>query len=364
MTLATLRRVAEDPGRLDLLGAPEGFDALVMADLARARRGLSVFVARDGSRLSAFADAFSFFAPDVPVLTFPAWDCLPYDRVGPSAGTSARRMTTLSRLAAGLDPKAPSLLVTSAPALLQRVPPISALQRASYSAKPGSVVELADLERYFAVNGYQRASTVSERGEFAIRGGVIDVFPPSAEEPVRLDLFGDTLESIRAFDPETQRSTKQLKAVDLLPVSEALLDPEAVSRFRTSYLETFGAAGDDPLYATVSEGGRRAGMEHFLPLFYPQMATLLDYLPAEALIALDHLGREARDERLALINDAYEARIQAERKVHYHPLAPDRLYLTAEEWDARLATHATRRFSSFQEAEGEAVIDMGARAGR
>ncbi|MFI4965964.1 MAG: CarD family transcriptional regulator, partial [Caulobacterales bacterium] len=359
-----MRRVADDPGQLDLVGAPEGFDALVMADVVRARKGLSVFVARDGTRLSAFADAFRFFAPEVEVLTFPAWDCLPYDRIGPSAGIAAQRMTTLSRLCDDLDAKTPRLLVTSVPAMVQRVPPQASVKRASYSARTGNVVEIADLEGYFAINGYQRASTVSEKGEFAIRGGVIDVFPPSADEPVRLDLFGDTLESIRAFDPETQRSTRQLKDISLLPVSEALLDKAAISRFRSSYLETFGAAGDDPLYATVSEGGRRAGMEHWLPLFYPEMATLLDYLPDSAVIALDHLSREARDERLALIKDAYESRAQAERKAHYHPLEPDKLYLTADEWQALLAKRATRRFSSFNEAEGDTVVDLGARAGR
>ncbi|THD63052.1 transcription-repair coupling factor [Phenylobacterium sp.] len=359
-----MRRVAEDPGRLDLVGAPEGFDALVMADVVRARKGLTVFVARDGARLSAFAEAFRFFAPEVEVLIFPAWDCLPYDRIGPSAGIAALRMTTLSRLVDGADDKTPRLLMTTVPALLQRVPPQSSVKRAGYSAKVGNVVEIADLEAYFAINGYQRASTVSEKGEFAIRGGVIDVFPPSAEEPVRLDLFGDTLESIRGFDPETQRSTRQLKDVSLLPVSEALLDKEAISRFRSGYLETFGAAGDDPLYATVSEGGRRAGMEHWLPLFYPKMATLFDYLPDAAAIALDHLAREARDERLAMIADAYDARSNTERRIHYHPLEPDQLYLTADEWGERLAKRATRRFSSFQEAEGDTVIDMGARAGR
>ncbi|MET0272482.1 MAG: transcription-repair coupling factor, partial [Phenylobacterium sp.] len=364
VSAAQLRRVAEDPGRLDLVGAPEGFDALVMADVVRARKGLSVFVARDGARLSAFVEAFRFFAPGVEILTFPAWDCLPYDRIGPSPGVAAQRMTALSRLAIDVEEKKPRLLVTTVPALLQRVPPKSVVQRASYSARGGNTVQIADLEAYFAINGYQRASTVSERGEFAIRGGVIDVFPPNAEEPVRLDLFGDTLESIRAFDPETQRSTKQLKEVNLLPVSEALLDKEAISRFRTGYLESFGAAGDDPLYATVSEGGRRAGMEHWLPLFYPSMATLFDYLPKDAVIALDHLSREARDERLALIADAYESRAQVERRVQYHPLEPNRLYLTAAEWQAELGPRATRRFSAFNEAEGEAVIDMGARAGR
>ena len=131
ISAAGLRRVAEDPGRLDLIGAPEGFDALVMADIVRARKGLSVFVARDGARLSAFVDAFCFFAPNVEILQFPSWDCLPYDRVGPSAGVAARRMTALSRLAEGLDEKTPRLLVTAVPALIQRVPPRSAVKRAS-----------------------------------------------------------------------------------------------------------------------------------------------------------------------------------------------------------------------------------------
>ena len=361
---AETRRIATDPGRLDLVGAPEGFDALVMADIVKARGGLTVFVARDGSRLSAFVDAFRFFSPATQVLRFPSWDCLPYDRIGPSAGVAAERMTTLARLAQGFDAKTPVLLVTTVPAAMQRTPPREAVKGATYSAKVGHVVEIAELERYFAVNGYQRASTVSERGEFAIRGGVIDVFPPSNDEPVRLDLFGDTLESIRAFDPETQRSTRQLKDVTLLPVSEALLDKEAISRFRRGYVEAFGAPGGDPLYDTVSEGGRRAGMEHWLPLFYPQLETLFDYLPNQSLVAIDHLASEAREERAAMIADAYDARAQADRKVHYHPLEPQRLYLPAEEWRERLAVRPNRRFSAFNEAEGDLVMDMGARAGR
>ncbi|WP_374346639.1 transcription-repair coupling factor [Phenylobacterium sp.] len=363
-TQAETRRIAQDPGRLDLIGAPEGFDALVMADILKARGGLAVFVARDGSRLSAFIDAFRFFASGVDILQFPSWDCLPYDRTGPSPGVAAQRMTTLARLAQGLDAKKPVLLVASVAAMIQRVPPKASVTGATWSARVGNVVEIADLERYFAVNGYQRASTVSEKGEFAIRGGVIDVYPPSADEPVRLDLFGDTLESIRAFDPETQRSTKQLKDVTLLPVSEALLDKDAIARFRRGYVEAFGAPGGDPLYETVSEGGRRAGMEHWLPLFYPDMATLFDYLPDNALIGVDHLAAEARDERMAMIADAFDARAQADRKVHYHPLEPSRLYLDDEEWRARLAERPTRRFSAFNEAEGDTVIDMGARLGR
>jgi transcription-repair coupling factor (superfamily II helicase) len=361
---ADFRGVAGAPGALDLDGAPEGFDALVMGDIVRSRRGLAVFVARDGSRAQAFLDALSFFAPEMAVLEFPAWDCLPFDRVGPSAGAAAQRMAVLTRLVRGLETTGPALLVTTAAALMQRVPPRSAVNGADYSATVGGIVDIADLERYFAINGYQRASTVSERGEFAVRGGVIDVFPPGAAEPVRLDLFGDSLESIRAFDPETQRSTRQLKSVDLLPVSEVLLDAAAIARFRTGYLAAFGAPGEDPLYETVSAGGRRAGMEHWLPLFHEGLETLFDYLPAGALVALDHLAGEARDERTAMIADAFQARSEAERNVHYRALPPSSLYLDALEWNERLAAHPRRQFSPFHRDGGEGIVDLGARRGR
>ena len=359
-----MKRVIHAPGALRLSGAPEGFDALVLADVARARGGLSVFVARDASRALAFTEAMAFFAPEIEILSFSGWDCLPYDRVGPSAGTSAARMATLTRLAQGLEGAAPRLLITTATALVQRVPARELVATGGYSTGIGARVDVPDLERYFAINGYQRASTVSEHGEFAIRGGVIDVYPPGTAEPVRLDLFGDTLESIRGFDPETQRSTRQLKSVSLPPVSETLLDPAAVARFRTGYLAAFGAPGDDPLYATVSEGGRRAGMEHWLPLFYDRLETLFDYLPPESLICFDHLALEARDERLTLVGDAFAAREEAERKNHYRALPPDRLYLTVHDWDEAMASRPSRQFSPFQTDIADDVVDMGAKLGR
>jgi transcription-repair coupling factor (superfamily II helicase) len=360
-----VKKIAQRPGYVELTGAPEGFDALIMADLARARGGLSVFLARDGGRGSAFVDAFRFFAPEIEVIRFPSWDCLPYDRMGPSPGVAAQRMATLAKLAAGFADKKPRLLVTQVPALLQRVPAREVVRRSSYRAEVGRDVNIADLERYFAVNGYQRASTVSERGEFAIRGGVIDVFPPSAEEPVRLDLFGDTLEQIRAFDAETQRSTAKLTGVDLLPVSEALIDADSVARFRRGFAAAFGAPGDDALYAAVSEGGRRAGLEHFLPLLYERLETLFDYLADDVLIGVDHLAQEARDERLAMILDAHDARQENQKtRSGYHALPPDALYLTAEEWDGRLAAQPVRAFTPFQHEAAEHVVDMGARMGR
>ena len=323
-----------------------------------------MFVARDTQRAQAFAEALAFFARDVEPLRLPNWDCLPYDRIGPSAGMAAERMAALSRLAHHGEAKPPQILVTTAPALLQRSPPRSTLKSASYLTRVGHDVKVPDLERYFAVNGYVRASTVSEHGEFAIRGGVIDVFAPGADEPVRLDLFGDSLESIRAFDPETQRSTRQLQSVDLLPVSEVLLDEAAISRFRKGYVAEFGAPGDDALYASVSEGQRRAGVEHWLPLFYEKLETLFDYVGPDALFVFDHLAAESAHERLALIKDAYDARIEHSKgRAGYKALPPEALYLTPEEWTQRIGAHANRWLTPFHR-EGEGVVDLGARIGR
>ena len=355
--------VAADPGGVELAGTPEGFDALIAGDLLRRRGGVGLFVARDFQRANALADALGFFAPDVEVLRLPAWDCLPYDRVSPSAGLAAERMAALTRLARG-DETRPLMVVATVAAVVQRVPARESMVQAAWSTRVGRVVDITQLERHFAINGYQRASTVSERGEFAIRGGVIDVFPPGAAEPVRLDLFGDTLESIRAFDPETQRSTRQLSEIDLLPVSEVQLDSASISRFRTRWLETFGAGADDPVYQAVSEGVRRQGVEHWLPLLHERMQTIFDYLPSSAVILTDALAGDALDERLATIEDAYEARREVGRAGQpYRALVPQALYLTRAEWDERLTALAWRRFSPFSR-EGAAVIDLGGVQGR
>ncbi|QQQ19098.1 transcription-repair coupling factor [Brevundimonas vitis] len=348
---------------IELGGAPEGLDALVVAEQLASSGGLGLFVARDFNRMGTFVQAFRFFSKDIEILEFPAWDCLPYDRLSPSSAVSAERMAALTRLAQRRPGDPPLMVVTTVAAATQRTPPREVTQSAGFETVVGRDLDTAALERYFSVNGYMRASTVSERGEYAVRGGVIDVYPPGFPEPVRLDMFGSELESIRTFDPATQRSTGQKTTVALAPVSEALLDAETISRFRTGYLALFGAAGDDPLYAAVSEGARRQGMEHWLPLLYERLETLFDYLPDNASIYLDHQAEAARADRWTLTADAYDARAEASRTrggAAHRALPPSRLYLDEAEWNGALAGRQVRRLSPF--AAG--AEDAGGRLGR
>ncbi|MGA2895170.1 MAG: transcription-repair coupling factor [Xanthobacteraceae bacterium] len=363
------------PGRpLTLTGIADGAEGLVLADLARAVAAganpppISVAViCRDGQRMATLSRALGFFAPDIEVLEFPAWDCLPYDRVSPHAGMVAQRMMTLARLARVKGREHPAVLLTSVNAVLQRVPARDLLAKQSLSAAPGNMLSLSGVTAWLELNGFNRASTVREAGDYAVRGGIVDLFAPGMDAPVRLDFFGDTLESIRSFDPETQRTYVDLRALDLVPMAEFQLTSDTIRLFRTGYVAAFGAAApDDMLYEAVSEGRRHAGMEHWLPLFHRQMETLFDYIE-QSPIALEPLAEEAAHERLAQITDYYEARKEAlehDTGALYKPLPPDRLYLTDGEWHARLGKAALARLTPFSAPdEGSEIIDIGAHAG-
>jgi transcription-repair coupling factor (superfamily II helicase) len=372
------RAVAElaKSGALTLASLPDGFDAFCVADLARAlsptaeeRAVVLVHVARDGQRAHAFNEALAFAAPEIEVLDFPAWDCQPYDRVSPNAAISARRMTVLSRLARSRTAREqPRILSTTIDAILQRVPPLEKVAADTFSAAAGNAVDRDALVRWLESNGFARASAVRDAGEYALRGGILDLFAPAMAEPVRLDFFGDTLESIRTFDPESQRTIAPLRALDLVPVSEVQLTSDSMRRFRQGYVAAFcaGTRGDT-LYEAVSEGRRHPGIEHWLPLFYDKLDTLFDYTGTAPLV-LDPLTEEAADERLAEINAYYDARRSAHdadpATSSYKPLPPDTLYLSASQWSTRLATNGMVRITPFAQPEGSRVLDCGGKIGR
>jgi transcription-repair coupling factor (superfamily II helicase) len=360
---------------LTLANVADGAEGLVIADLARAVAAQprapatsALVICRDGPRMAVLARALAFFAPDLEVLQFPAWDCLPYDRVSPHAVIVAQRMTALSRLARVKGRDKPAVLLTTVNAALQRVPARELIAKQALSAAPGNVLPMDGVTRWLELNGFSRVSTVREPGDYAVRGGILDLFAAGMDLPVRLDFFGDAIETIRGFDPETQRTVMEMRALDLVPVAEFQLTTDTIRKFRTGYVAAFGAADpEDLLYEAVSEGRRHPGMEHWLPLFHDRLETLFDYAPGAPLI-LEALAEDAGRERLVQIADYFQARKDAlagEGGPPYKPLPPNRLYLPETEWGERLKTAALARLTPFAVPEsGGAIVDVGTRAGR
>jgi transcription-repair coupling factor (superfamily II helicase) len=377
---------ARSPAELLVPGKPltfadvaDGAEGFVLADLARAVAAQKsapatslLVICRDGARMAQLHRALAFFAPEIAVAEFPAWDCQPYDRASPHPGIVAQRMTALARLARLKGQERPSVVLTTVNAIVQRVPARGFVAGQAFSAMPGNMLAMDGIVSWLELNGYVRASTVREPGEYAVRGGIIDLFPPGVPDPVRLDFFGDTLESIRSFDPETQRSQDQFHALDLVPVAEFQLTTETIRAFRTGYVKAFGAThSDDLLYQAVSEGRRYPGMEHWLPLFHDHLDTVFDYLPGTPVV-VEPLAEDAARERFAQIADYYEARTQnmapaahSAAGAPYKPLPPDRLYLGEAEWRERLDGARLVRLTPFAAPEGTAsVLDAGTRQGR
>ncbi|MGB4865507.1 MAG: transcription-repair coupling factor, partial [Hyphomicrobium sp.] len=336
----------KDKTRTIISGVPEGFDGRVLADLTKAARtdtepGLHLHIARDDRRLEQLEAALAFFAPDVKTIVFPAWDTVPYDRTSPNSEIVAKRITGLGRLVIGTR-KEPTIVLTTVNAILQRIPPRAFVRAAFKPIAPGQRVDMSDLVRRLEAYGFQRASTVMEPGEYAQRGGLLDMFPPGRINPIRLDFFGDQLESIKAFDAQTQRSMKPVQKFALMPVSEVAFGDAATKLFRTRYVELFGGnTGDDPLYEAVSHGRRYQGQEHWLPFYHPTLETLFDYL-AGAGVSFDHMADEAVDQRFQQIKEHYEARVDSLEGQRfgappYKPVPPDMMFLDGKTWGDTLS---------------------------
>ena len=348
-------------------GAPEGFDARLVLKEAERDGGPVIHVARDDKRLAQMAEALAFFAPGMPVLRFPGWDCLPYDRISPNADISAARMATLAGLVHGAPKQ--FVLLTTLNAATQRVPPRDVLKEAAFTAEVDQRIDEDALKAFLVRMGFVQSPTVTEPGDYAVRGGIIDIFPPGEGGPVRLDLFGDVLDGVRGFDPGSQRTTEKLSKVELAPVSEVILDEASITRFRQNYRIEFGAAGtDDPLYEAVSAGRKHAGIEHWLPFFHEKLETLFDYMPG-APVTLDDQVEAARLSRWDTVQDQYEARRHAlEQKQRaetiYKPVPPGQLYLDDDSWNAAVADRRRLAFSPLAKSPGPNIIDAGGRIGR
>ena len=352
---------------INLSGAPDGFDANILSNFITEKQKSIIFVARDDKRLDLMRKSLWFFSPNIPILDFPSWDCLPYDRVSPNADVSSARMATLAALSSGFE--APIVLLTTLNAITQYIPNRTIVSNNSFVAIVGRTINVKELRAYFSKMGFVQTPTVTEPGDYAIRGGIIDVFPPGESGPVRMDLFGDELESARRFDPVTQRTVENLDRIEFAPVSEVILDDVSINRFRNNYRKEFGSAGlDDPLYEAISAGRKHQGYEHWAPYFHDGMETIFDHLP-NAVIFMDENIERIHTSRWDGINDQYEARLEALNSKNrletvYKPIKPELFYLSPDDLFDLLNNREQRKFIVLPQPTGPNSLDMRARIGR
>ncbi|WP_347271294.1 transcription-repair coupling factor [Rhizorhabdus histidinilytica] len=361
--MTDLDRILAASEALTLSRAPMGFQPWLAADLARAaaaKGGRLVFIAADDQAMQSLADAARFFAPELTVLTFPAWDCLPYDRASPALRATSERLATLHALQG--KPKGPILIATTVNAATQRVLTPFRIRQLVARLAPGERIDRDRLAAMLQANGYVRTDTVTEQGEYAVRGSLVDLFPAGEPHALRLDFFGDEIESVRQFDATDQRTIGPVDGFTLLPASEALLDEETIKRFRGRYRERFGAsATGDPIYQAVSDGRRLAGMDHWLPLFEERLETLFDHLAPGDLILREAGSIKAAEARFEAIADYHANRVRARTTDpgSYRPLEPGELYLAADEWQAAIADRPIHLVTPFAEPESARVLDLG-----
>jgi transcription-repair coupling factor (superfamily II helicase) len=358
--MTDLPRILAAKAPLTLSGVPQGFVPVLLADLARAAGGRICFIAPDAQMVDAIEQTAHFFAPELDIVRIPAWDCLPYDRASPSLRAASERLAglhALQRTSGG-----PSLVLTTINAVTQKTLTPFRIRQMVARLAPGERVAIDRLVALLQSNGYVRTDTVHDAGEYAVRGGIVDLFPSGEPGPLRLDFFGDEIETLRRFDQATQRTSGAVDHFLLLPASEALLDEESIKRFRGRYREMFGAtATGDPLYQAVSEGRRLAGMEHWLPLFEDRLVPLAEHLPADTLWVRDGGVAGAAEARFEAIRDYHANRVAAAGASpgSYRPLPPDRLYLTCEDWNEAIAALPIHGTSAFHEPESATVLDFG-----
>ena len=304
--------------------------SLAVAEAASAAKRFTLLLTADSQSAERLEQELGFFAPTLPVLHFPDWETLPYDLFSPHQDIISQRIATLYRL----PELKHGILVVPIATALHRLAPTRFLLGSSLVLKVGQKLAVDDMRTRLEAAGYRCVDTVYEHGEFAVRGALIDLFPMGSEQPFRIDLFDDEIETLRTFDPETQRSIDKVDSIKLLPAREFPLEKKAVTDFRGRFRERFDVDFRRcPIYQDLSTGITPAGIEYYLPLFFEHSATLFDYLPTDTQVfslpgvekAAEHFWSDAR-------NRYEERRVDPERPL----LPPADLFLPVEDCFARL----------------------------
>ena len=322
MLLDDLPLPKRDGERRDWPGLIGAAQPLAAAEAVLRHHAPVLAVTGTPQQAAALQESLGFFLGDqVPVLGFPDWETLPYDVFSPHQDIISERLAGLYRL--------PSLergvLVVPAATLMHPLPPRGWVESRTLLLGVGDRLELEPMRHRLEAAGYRCVPEVHEHGEFAVRGALLDLFPMGGDTPYRIDLFDDEVESLRRFDPETQRTTERVEAIELLPAREIPTDEAAITHFRQAFRAAFeGDPARSLLYRSVSEGRIPGGIEYYLPLFFEQTATLFDYLPAGALALRLEGADEAADSYWRQIEHRYE---QRSGDMDRPPLPPRQLFL-------------------------------------
>ncbi|MEM7504766.1 MAG: DEAD/DEAH box helicase, partial [Pseudomonadota bacterium] len=298
---------------------------LAIANAATRESGLTVVVCPDAAGADQLDREIAFFAPALPRIRLADWETLPYDQFSPHQDIVSDRLTALR----ALQRNEHGVLIVPVGTAMGRLCPESFLARYSFALRVGERLDLDAMRSQLTRAGYRNVSQVVEHGEFAVRGSLLDLFPMGLDTPLRVDLFDDEVEAIRCFDPETQRSTDAVEAVDLLPAREFALDDDAIKFFRRAWRARFdGDPTNCPIYQDVSQGNAPPGIEYYLALFFETPASLFDYLPADPLLILTTGVTEAAEAMWGEVAERYEARRHdIERPI----LTPREIYLEVGE---------------------------------
>ena len=325
--------------------------ALSVANLLRSQKDFITLVVPDTHSAELLAGEIRFFLGQAAeqLLHLPDWETLPYDLFSPAEEIVSERLQTLQ----ALTRYDKGLLIVPVSTLMQRLPPKNWLLANSLDISVGQTLDLTPFRDQLGGAGYRTVSEVMTHGEFAVRGSILDMFPMGSGHPYRIDLFDDEIESIRRFDPETQRSLDKIEQISLLPAHEFPLDENGIKTFRNQYRSQFeGDPQKSPVYKNISQGTLIGGVEYYLPLFFDRTDTLFDYLPENTLLCklddpLSHAGTF-----FSGVEHRYEQRRHdLERPV----LQPKQLYITTDELTTLLDQQTSLELQRFKSRSSEST---------
>ena len=313
---------------------PEGLDVRLMLHFMEQSGRPIIHVARDERRMEEVKELFRFFSPQTRIVEFPAWDCPPYSRISPNPRVKSKRIFTLGT-SRGVRRKGGYVVLCTANSMIQKIPPQYVFHKTRFRIELQQNVNPTKFQNYLVLMGFNHVSKVLEPGEFALRGGIIDVYPPGNNYPVRIDFFGDTIDGIRQFSPESQMTISRRRRVDFFPVSEVILDEGSITRFRKNFRTHFGIDQDDQsIYQSISAGILIQGIEHWLSFFYDKMELIFDYFP-EAFVFVEEEAKQRISSRWELVSELYDSRQTLGTRANkfeqnYFPCPPESLFIDYE----------------------------------